>query len=157
MPQDILIDLNNIDLNKPIIDIEGIRAVVPHRYEMEQLSGLIKYSIEEGIIVGYKDVSNNEFWIRGHVPGRPIMPGVMMLEAAAQLCTYYYKQTTKDERFLGFGGVDKVKFRGKVVPGDKLIIIAKNKELRSRRAVFDTQGVVDGKLVFEGIVIGMVV
>jgi len=157
MPQDILIDLNNIDLNKPIIDIEGIRAVVPHRYEMEQLSGIIKYSIEEGIIVGYKDVSNNEFWIRGHVPGRPIMPGVMMLEAAAQLCTYYYKQTTKDERFLGFGGVDKVKFRGKVVPGDKLIIIAKNKELRSRRAVFDTQGVVDGKLVFEAIVIGMVV
>jgi len=157
MPQDILIDLNNIDLNKPIIDIEGIRAVVPHRYEMEQLSGILKYSIEEGIIVGYKDVSNNEFWIRGHVPGRPIMPGVMMLEAAAQLCTYYYKQTTKDERFLGFGGVDKVKFRGKVVPGDKLIIIAKNKELRSRRAVFDTQGVVDGKLVFEGIVIGMVV
>ena len=56
MPQDILIDLNNIDLNKPIIDIEGIRAVVPHRYEMEQLSGIIKYSIEEGIIVGYKDV-----------------------------------------------------------------------------------------------------
>jgi len=157
MPQDILIDLNNIDLNKPIIDIEGIRAVVPHRYEMEQLSGILKYSIEEGIIVGYKDVSNNEFWIRGHVPGRPIMPGVMMLEAAAQLCTYYYKQTTKDERFLGFGGVDKVKFRGKVVPGDKLIIIAKNKELRSRRAVFDTQGVVDGKLVFEAIVIGMVV
>ncbi|HHT9106033.1 MAG TPA: 3-hydroxyacyl-ACP dehydratase FabZ family protein [Candidatus Wujingus californicus] len=157
MPQDILIDLNNIDLNKPIIDIEGIRAVVPHRYEMEQLSGIIKYSIEEGIIVGYKDVSNNEFWIKGHVPGRPLMPGVMMLEAAAQLCTYYYKQTTKDERFLGFGGVDKVKFRGKVVPGDKLIIIAKNKELRSRRAVFDTQGVVDGKLVFEGIVIGMVV
>ncbi|OHB85843.1 MAG: hypothetical protein A3J73_06805 [Planctomycetes bacterium RIFCSPHIGHO2_02_FULL_38_41] len=157
MPQDILIDLNNIDLNKPIIDIEGIRAVVPHRYEMEQLSGILKYSIEEGIIVGYKDVSNNEFWIRGHVPGRPLMPGVMMLEAAAQLCTYYYKQTTKDERFLGFGGVDKVKFRGKVVPGDKLIIIAKNKELRSRRAVFDTQGVVDGKLVFEGIVIGMVV
>jgi len=157
MPQDILIDLNNIDLNKPIIDIEGIRAVVPHRYEMEQLSGILKYSIEEGIIVGYKDVSNNEFWIRGHVPGRPLMPGVMMLEAAAQLCTYYYKQTTKDERFLGFGGVDKVKFRGKVVPGDKLIIIAKNKELRSRRAVFDTQGVVDGKLVFEAIVIGMVV
>lgn len=157
MPQDILIDLNNIDLNKPIIDIEGIRAVVPHRYEMEQLSGIIKYSIEEGIIVGYKDVSNNEFWIKGHVPGRPLMPGVIMLEAAAQLCTYYYKQTTKDERFLGFGGVDKVKFRGKVVPGDKLIIIAKNKELRSRRAVFDTQGVVDGKLVFEGIIIGMVV
>jgi 3-hydroxyacyl-[acyl-carrier-protein] dehydratase len=85
------------------------------------------------------------------------MPGVLMLEAAAQLCTYYYKKITQDERFLGFGGIDKVKFRGKVVPGDKLILIAKNIELRSRRAIFDTQGVVDGKLVFEGVIIGMVV
>src|SRR5574337_2071294 len=156
MPQDILIDLNSLDLNKPQVDIEAIRAVIPHRYEMEQLNGIIKFDPEQGIIVGYKDVSPNEFWVRGHIPGRPLMPGVLMLEAAAQLCTYYYKKTIQDDRFLGFGGIDKVKFRGKVVPGDKLIIIAKNKELRSRRAIFDTQGVVDGKLVFEGVIIGMV-
>ena len=80
-----------------------------------------------------------------------------MLEAAAQLCNYYYKKTTMDDRFLGFAGIDKVKFRGKVIPGDKLILIAKNKELRSRRAIFDTQGVVNGNLVFEGVIIGMVV
>ena len=157
MSQDILIDLSTLDLNKNAIDIETIRAVIPHRYEMEQLSGIIKFDPEQKIIVGYKDVSDKEFWIRGHIPGRPLMPGVLMLEAAAQLCTYYYKKTTQDDRFLGFGGVDKVKFRGKVTPGNKLILIAKNKELRSRRAIFDTQGVVDGKLVFEGVIIGMVV
>lgn len=157
MPQDIFIDIRTLDLNKPILDIEAIRAVIPHRYEMEQLCGILKFDTDQRIIVGYKDVTNNEFWVQGHIPGRPLMPGVIMLEAAAQLCTYYYKQTTKDNRFLGFGGIDDVKFRGKVVPGDKLILIAKNKELRSRRAVFDTQGVVDGKLVFEGIIIGMVV
>lgn len=157
MPQEILADLNTLDLNKSIVDIETIRAIIPHRYEMEQLSGIVKFDPEQGIIVGYKDVSPNEFWVRGHIPGRPLMPGVLMLEAAAQLCTYYYKKTIRDDRFLGFGGIDKVKFRGKVVPGDKLILIAKNRELRARRAIFDTQGVVDGKLVFEGVIIGMVV
>ncbi|OOP57895.1 MAG: hypothetical protein AYP45_00825 [Candidatus Brocadia carolinensis] len=157
MSQDILIDLSTLDLNKSAIDIETIRGVIPHRYEMEQLSGIINFDPDQKIIVGYKDVSDKEFWIRGHIPGRPLMPGVLMLEAAAQLCTYYYKKTTQDDRFLGFGGIDRVKFRGKVVPGDKLILIAKNKELRSRRAIFDTQGVVDGKLVFEAVIIGMVV
>lgn len=157
MPQDILVDLSNLDLNKPIMDIEAIRAVIPHRYEMEQLNGIVKFDPENKIIIGYKDVSVREFWVRGHIPGRPLMPGVLMLEAAAQLCTYYYKKTIQDDRFLGFGGIDRVKFRGKVIPGDKLILIAKNKELRSRRAIFDTQGVVDGKLVFEGVIIGMVV
>ena len=157
MSQDILVDLNSFDLNKAAIDMEAVRTVIPHRHEMEQLSGIIKFDPEQKIIVGYKDVSDKEFWIRGHIPGRPLMPGVLMLEAAAQLCTYYYKKTTQDDRFLGFGGIDKVKFRGKVVPGDKLILIAKNKELRSRRAIFDTQGVVAGKLVFEAVIIGMVV
>ncbi|WKZ17959.1 MAG: 3-hydroxyacyl-ACP dehydratase FabZ family protein [Candidatus Jettenia sp. CY-1] len=157
MAQDILADLSTLNLNTPIVDIESIRTIIPHRYEMEQLNGILKFDMEQGIIVGYKDISNNEFWVRGHIPGRPLMPGVIMLEAAAQLCTYYYKQVTKDDRFLGFGGIDKVKFRGKVIPGNRLILIAKNKELRSRRAIFDTQGVVDGKLVFEGIIIGMVV
>ena len=157
MPQEILIDLSTLDLNKSIVDMNEIRAIIPHRFEMEQINGIIKFDPEQKIIVGYKDVSNNEFWVSGHIPGRPLMPGVLMLEAAAQLCTYYYKKTTQDDRFLGFGGVDKVKFRGKVVPGDKIILIAKNKELRSRRAVFDTQGVVNGNLVFEGVIIGMVV
>ena len=92
MPQDILIDLSTLDLNKSIVDIETIRAIIPHRYEMEQLSGIVKFDPEQGIIVGYKDVSPNEFWVRGHIPGRPLMPGVLMLEAAAQLCTYYYKK-----------------------------------------------------------------
>ena len=157
MPQDILIDLSSLDLNKPTIDIEAVRAVIPHRYEMEQLNGIIKFDPEHKVIVGYKDVSNSEFWVRGHIPGRPLMPGVIMLEAAAQLCNYYYKKTTMDDRFLGFAGIDKVKFRGKVIPGDKLILIAKNKELRSRRAIFDTQGMVNVNLVFEVFIIGMVV
>lgn len=157
MPHELLTDISSLDINRPIINIEEIRSIIPHRFEMEQLSGILKFDPDNKIIVGFKDISNDEFWIRGHIPGRPLMPGVLMIEAAAQLCTYYYKKTTEDNRFLGFGGIDKAKFRGKVLPGDKLILIAKNKELRPRRAIFDSQGIVDGKLVFEAVIIGMIV
>lgn len=157
MPPRFLVDLKGFDLDKPEVSIEEIRAVNPHRYEMEQLTAIVRYDPDNKLVVGYKDVTADEFWVRGHIPGRPLMPGILMVEAAAQLCTYYYKRAISDERFLGFGGVDKVKFRGTVVPGDKLILIAKNLELRPRRAIFDTQGVVDDRIVFEARIIGMAV
>lgn len=157
MPPKLLIDLTGIDISRPEISIEEIRAINPHRYEMEQLSGILKFDPANKLIVGYKDITRDEFWVRGHIPGRPLMPGVMMVEAAAQLCTFYYKKCIPDDRFLGFGGVDKVKFRGTVLPGDRLILVARNTELRPRRATFDTQGIVDGRVVFEGVIIGMAV
>ena len=157
MAQKIIFDLNEVDIDKFEVGISGIEEINPHRFEMQQLSGIVKFDPENGIIIGVKDVKDDEFWVRGHIPGRPLLPGVLMVEAAAQLCTYYYKRARDDNRFLGFVGIDKVKFRGIVVPGDKLIIIAKKVELRSRRAVFDTQGIVNNKLVFEASIIGMIV
>jgi 3-hydroxyacyl-[acyl-carrier-protein] dehydratase len=155
MAPPLLIDLSKIDLGRVLIPIEQIREVNPHRYEMEQLSGVIHLDPAAGQIVAFKNVGPNEFWIRGHIPGRPLMPGVMMVEAAAQMSSFYYKYVQKDSRFLGFGGVDAVKFRGPVVPGDRLILLGVAVEIRSRRAVFDTQGVVGDRLVFEARITGM--
>lgn len=155
MPPSLLVDLAKVDLARVVMTLDQIRQVNPHRYEMEQLSGVIHYDLAKGQIVAFKDVREDEFWVRGHIPGRPLLPGVLMIEAAAQMCSLYYKAAQKDPRFLGFGGVDGVKFRGQVVPGDRLILLGQAVEIRNRRAVFDTQGVAAGRLVFEGRITGM--
>ncbi|MCX5685789.1 MAG: beta-hydroxyacyl-ACP dehydratase [Planctomycetota bacterium] len=148
-------DLSKIDLSRVLMTVEEIRQYNPHRYEIEQLSGVIHLDPAAGQIVAYKDVRPDEFWVRGHIPGRPLYPGVLMIEAAAQMSSLYYKKVLSDTRFLGFGGVDGVKFRGQVAPGDRLLLLGQAVELRNRRAVFDTQGVVGDRLVFEARITGM--
>jgi len=155
MAPPLLVDLTKIDLGRVAVPIEEIRQYNPQRYEMEQLGGVIHLDPSAGQIVAYKDVGADEFWVRGHIPGRPLMPGVLMIEAAAQMCSLYYKRVTQDPRFLGFGGVDGVRFRGQVVPGDRLLLLGQAIEIRNRRAVFDTQGVVGDRLVFEARITGM--
>jgi 3-hydroxyacyl-[acyl-carrier-protein] dehydratase len=151
----LLVDLGRIDLGRVVMTIEEIRQYNPHRYEMEQLSGVIHLDPQAGQVVAFKDVRPDEFWVRGHIPGRPLLPGVLMIEAAAQMSSLYYKKVQNDPRFLGFGGVDGVKFRGQVVPGDRLLLLGQAIEIRNRRAVFDTQGVVADRLVFEARITGM--
>ncbi|MFA5794034.1 MAG: 3-hydroxyacyl-ACP dehydratase FabZ family protein [Candidatus Brocadiia bacterium] len=160
MPSPLLFDLSKLDTHKVIIDKEGIRKLIPHRYEMEQADGVYYFSKEEHILVGFKDVKAEEFWVRGHIPGRPLMPGVLMIEAAAQLSSIYAKLAGGSEladKFMGFAGVDQARFRGTVVPGDKLIIIINCTDLKGRRALFQAQGAVNGKMVFEANIMGMVV
>jgi len=157
VPPELLVDLDTIDLTQVQFTIDQIREINPQRYEMEHLSGIITYRPDEGYVVGYKDVRDDEFWVSGHIPGRPLLPGVIMIEAAAQLSSFYYKMHMgkDDPRFVGFGGVTDVKFRRTVAPGQRLLILARVQELKSRRAVFATQEVVDGTLAFEGTIIGM--
>jgi 3-hydroxyacyl-[acyl-carrier-protein] dehydratase len=155
MAPPLVVDLSKIDLGRVVMSIDEIRQYNPHRYEMEQLTGVIHLDAAAGQIVAFKDVRPDEFWVRGHIPGRPLLPGVLIIEAAAQMSSLYYKKVQQDPRFLGFGGVDGVKFRGQVVPGDRLLLLGRAVEIRSRRAVFDTQGVVGDRLVFEARITGM--
>jgi len=84
---------------------------------------LISLDLEAGQAVGIKTQRNDEFWTRGRIPGRPIMPGVLMIEMAAQISSviYHRKFETGGKKFFGFGGVNEVKFRGTVEPGQELL------------------------------------
>ncbi len=155
MPPKPLIDLDEIDFSRVEAGPDEIRRHNPQRHEMEQLDRICHLDLDEGTIVGLKDVGEEEFWVRGHIPGRPLLPGVLMCEAAAQLCSYYFNEAMESEKFLAFGGLNDVKFRRPVAPGSRLVLVAKADRLSLRRATFRCQGFVDGKMVFQGTVIGM--
>jgi 3-hydroxyacyl-[acyl-carrier-protein] dehydratase len=145
-----------IDQSKVAITKEQIYQVNPHRHEFQQLDGIFFIDDQANVMAGYRDVGADEFWVRGHIPGRPLLPGVLMIESAAQLVSYYILTHVQEEGFLGFGAVDQVKFRGQVRPGDRLILIGRMVEMRGRRRhVGLVQGFVKDQMVFEGLITGM--
>lgn len=160
MPPPLLFDLSQIDLEaKPVFDKEAVCKVNPQRFEMQQLDGILWYDKEKASILGYKDVTEREFWVRGHIPDRPLMPGVIMIEAAAQLSSFFLKQVYQEQGFIGFAGIESAKFRSTIEPGKRLYLLGHiTKYKRRKRAIHVTtsvQGVVDGSLVFEAFVSGM--
>ena len=156
MPPATFVDLSELDLEQVQFDREAIRKRNPHRYEFELLHAVHLFDPEAGLIVGEHQASEDAFWIRGHIPGRPIFPGVLMIETAAQLCSFYWNESRPDSNsFFGFGGIEETRFRGVVKPGDRLVIVGKSIQVKPRRAIFDTQGFVNNRMVFESRIIGM--
>ena len=84
-----IIDFSEFDENRIVADQETIRRFNRQRYEMEQLTAVVHMDTVKHLAVGYKDLTPDEFWVRGHMPGMPLMRGVLMCEAAAQMCSYY--------------------------------------------------------------------
>ena len=158
MPPEPFLDVRQIDQSKVAVTRERIYQVNPHRHEFQQLDGIFLIDEARGLLAGFRDVRDDEFWVRGHIPGRPVFPGVLMIARAAQMVSYYVMTHLKLKGFLGFGGVDGVKFRSQVVPGDRLIMVAKMVELRGRRRnVGAVQGFVRDQMVFEGTITGMLI
>ena len=156
MPPELHFDPSGLDFSRVVADSEAIRRVNPQRFEMEQLSAIVHLDRENHLIVGYKDVAADEFWVRGHMPGYPLLPGVLMCEAAAQLVSYYVALAgLKLSDFIAFGGMENVRFRGIVRPGDRLVLIGKGVRLHRRQTVFNVQGYVGKTLVFHADIIGV--
>lgn len=156
MPPQLHVDPTDLDLGRIVADLEAIRRVNPQRFEMEQLSAIVLLDPERQVIAGYKDVGHDEFWARGHMPGYPLLPGVLLCEAAAQLCSYYtVTQGLLHGDFLGFGGLENVRFRGPVHPGDRLILIGKLTRYHRRQSIFNVQGFVGTSMVFHADIIGV--
>ena len=146
-----------LDPSRVIVGKQGIREWVPQRHEFEMLDGIVHYDEAALVAAAVKTLDADQFWVRGHIPGRPLFPGVLMIESAAQLCCYLFcRRTQEKQRFFAFGGVSDVRFRGVVKPGDTILLLARAQKVRSNLGVFDTQAFHGRELVYEGVITGMV-
>lgn len=139
------------------LDIRRILRVLPHRYPFLLVDRILK--IEENTrAVGVKNVSMNEPFFQGHFPGQPVMPGVLQVEAMAQLAGFLLLRRQENAAKLAFLlSLDKVKFRKTVVPGDQLRIEAEMRKFRQKTAQMACRGLVDGNVVVEALITFMIV
>jgi beta-hydroxyacyl-ACP dehydratase FabZ len=132
------------------LDIRSILSILPHRYPFLLVDRIV--SIEEGRrVVGIKNVTFNEPYFQGHFPGNPIMPGVLIVEAMAQVGAVLLLRGVpdRDRKLVYFAGIDRAKFRRPVTPGDQVRFEVTVLKLRSRSARLRGEAFVDGALVAE--------
>ena len=151
---DSMASVSPIDENTPlktVFNVEEIQKLLPHRYPFALVDRIIEY-VPGKRAVGIKNVTFNEPHFQGHFPGRPMMPGVLIVEAMAQVGGIVLTQLPELEGGLFlFAGIDKVRFRRPVVPGDRLIMTVELLCVKRRRfGKMQARTVVDGQLVSEG-------
>ena len=134
-----------------VLDALTIQAVLPHRYPFLLVDRIIE--LTQGVrIVGVKQVTINEHFFQGHFPGAPVMPGVLIVEAMAQLSgVLLLRKLEHTGKLAVLWAIDKVKLRGPVEPGDQLRIEVETQRMKGEIAQVRGQGLVSGKLVCEAV------
>jgi 3-hydroxyacyl-[acyl-carrier-protein] dehydratase len=154
-----LVDLDALDLSRDVLPDAELRELLPHRYEFQLIDGVCHLDTDEGVVVGYKDWDGEPWWARGHVPGRPLMPGVLLCEGGAQIATVLLKSMQggwDKEKFIGLGGLDNVRFRGQVEPGCRVHFVSRRgRQSGGRVARYPAQAFCNGKLVMDMELIGV--
>lgn len=145
------IEQSNPTTENIVFTVEQIHQLLPHRHPFALVDRVIEY-IPGQKAVGIKNVTYNEPFFPGHIPARALMPGVLMVEAMAQVGGIILTQMPGLEgKFFAFAGIDGVRFRRPVVPGDRLILTVELLSLkRNRIAKMQGQGTVDGELAVRG-------
>lgn len=135
--------------NHTIIDINGLFEYLPHRYPFLLVDRVTELNVGSSV-KGYKNITANEELFNGHFPDQPILPGVLMLEAMAQLSGVLAFETKNKRPADGtnylFGGVEKARFRRPVIPGDRLDMHSRILADRSRMMKFECEAFVDDAL-----------
>lgn len=141
------------------IDVRKVMEYLPHRYPFLMVDRVLEMDAEKVFIRCMKNVTINEPFFQGHFPGLPLMPGVMILEALAQSAGIFIMANYPEclTQVFVFSGIDKVRFRKPVVPGDQLILQCS--DFRRKMSLFKThcEALVDGKLAVEAELTGAMV
>ncbi len=134
-----------------VFTAEQVATILPQAYPFIFVDRVL-YREPNRRVVGIKNLTLNEGFFQGHFPNRPTMPGVLILEAMAQLCMFSLDQTIRPGEILGlFAGVDRIRFRRPVIPGDQLIMASTVLKVRSNRYIkFHCRSQVQSDLVAEG-------
>lgn len=154
----VLVDLAAYDLSQDVLEDAKIREMLPHAHEFKLIDGVCHLDLEAGTCIAYKDWDEDAWWGRGHIPGRPLMPGVLLVEGAAQAATILMKchEGWGADRFIGLGGLDDVRFRGQVVPPGRLYYASRlGKRSGNRMARYPAQAFYEGKLVMDMTLLGV--
>lgn len=138
-----------IEPGKSVLELDELMQILPHRFPMLMIDRLIDIKPGDSA-VGVKNVTINEHYFQGHFPQKPIMPGVLMIEAMAQAAaafTSYTENLDAEGKIVLFMGVDKARFRKPVVPGDQLLIKVRTAQRRPPVWRFEGEATVQGMRV----------
>lgn len=142
-----LFDLSGIDLNGRILSRKDLERWNPHRGCMALLDYIVWQSADYKRGVALWNVREDEFWVPGHFPGRAIVPGVLQIEAAAQLSVYLYNARRSEPVVAAFTRIETATFRASVEPGHALYLLCSEVRFSSKRFVCDVQGIIDAERV----------
>jgi len=157
MPSQPLVDLSTLDLSRVLVGPDEVRQLCPQRKRFALLDSVLHISEDRSLVVGCKHLTGDDWWAADHIPGRPIFPGVLQLEAAAQLAAWHFLSfhAVDKSQFVGFGGLNETRFRGIVTPPACLLLVAKPVRVRSTMFTYAAQAFVEGKLVMETEILGV--
>lgn len=150
-----LLDLSVIDLSATAATREDMFKLIHHRHEMALLDRVVWVSEDQSEGVGSLKVRGDEFWVRGHFPSKPMFPGVMMVEAGAQLACYLYNRYYGELHLAAFLRIENAVFRRSLTVGEEMLVCCKGIKVTPKRFISSVEGVVDGQVCFEAKITGM--